>query len=117
MMITFVHLHVFQLEYHCFAGFGFHIHTNLPNYRQQQRGKARDNCRFGVCHSPQKLSSFHSGPHFIPIVDTPFDAWFDQIDNAMDFTFTGELLPDWNPMHPTKRHRQSRYPHERNSRK
>jgi hypothetical protein len=35
MMITFVHLYVFQLEYHCFTGFDFHIHTNLPNYKQK----------------------------------------------------------------------------------
>jgi hypothetical protein len=33
-------------------------------------------------------------------MDTPFDAWLDQIDSILDFTFTGELLPDWNPMHP-----------------
>jgi hypothetical protein len=33
-------------------------------------------------------------------MDTPFDTWFDQIDNTMDFIFTGELQPDWNPMHP-----------------
>jgi hypothetical protein len=100
MMITFVHLHVFQLEYHCFTGFSFHVHTNLPTYKQKQRGKTRDNCRVGEFDSPQKLRSFHSGPHFIPIMDTPFDAWFDQIDNTLDFTFTGELLSDWNPMHP-----------------
>jgi hypothetical protein len=33
-------------------------------------------------------------------MDKPFDAWFDQIDSTLDFTFTVELLPDWNPIHP-----------------
>jgi hypothetical protein len=32
-------------------------------------------------------------------MDTPFDALFDQIDSTLDSAFTGELLPDWNPMH------------------
>jgi hypothetical protein len=48
------------------------------------------------------VGSVHSGLHFISIMDTPFDAWFHQIDSLVKFTFMDEILRGWYFMYSEK---------------